>query len=94
MTTSLAHELVCIDCATGHPLEYRLECAKCGGLLELRYDVDRLRRAGPAVLAGTGRWRYAPVLPIGDPQHRITLGEGGTPLLECPRLAERLGIRS
>ena len=33
------------------------------------------------------------MLPITDPVHRITLGEGGTPLLECPRLAARLGVR-
>ncbi|MBI4247428.1 MAG: threonine synthase, partial [Candidatus Rokubacteria bacterium] len=38
-------------------------------------------------------WRYAPVLPIADPAHRVTLGEGGTPLLDCPRLAARLGVR-
>jgi threonine synthase len=33
------------------------------------------------------------VLPIADPAHRVTLGEGQTPLLDCPRLAARLGIR-
>jgi hypothetical protein len=38
-------------------------------------------------------WRYAPVLPIADPAHRVSLGEGQTPLLECPRLAKQLGVR-
>jgi threonine synthase len=33
------------------------------------------------------------VLPVADPAHRVTLGEGGTPLLDCPRLAARLGVR-
>jgi threonine synthase len=33
------------------------------------------------------------VLPIADPAHRVTLGEGGTPLLDCPRLAAQLGVR-
>jgi threonine synthase len=93
MTDSLARELVCIDCGTVHALGYRLECEKCHGLLELRYDLEPLRRGGPAALSGTGLWRYAPVLPIADPAHRITLGEGGTPLLDCPRLATRLGVR-
>lgn len=37
-------------------------------------------------------WRYAEVLPVADPAHRITLGEGWTPLLEAPRLARRLGV--
>jgi threonine synthase len=84
---------VCIDCGAAHSLGYRLECEKCHGLLELVYDLDRLRRDGPALLRGGGLWRYAPVLPIAEPAHRVTLGEGGTPLLECPRLAARLGVR-
>src|SRR5437870_4259363 len=93
MTDSLARELTCIDCGTVHPLGYRLECEKCRGLLELRYDLDVLRARGPALLAGGGLWRYAPVLPIADPAHRVTLGEGSTPLLDCPRLAKVLGMR-
>jgi threonine synthase len=93
MTGSLAQSLTCIDCDAVHALGYRLQCDKCGGLLELRYDLEQLRRAGPAMLAGSGLWRYAPVLPIDDPAHRVTLGEGGTPLLECPRLAAQLGVR-
>ncbi len=60
----------------------------------MRYDLERardeLRRSdierGPRSL-----WRYAPLLPLRDPAHRVTLGEGWTPLLEAPRLAERLG---
>ncbi|MBI4269634.1 MAG: pyridoxal-phosphate dependent enzyme [Candidatus Rokubacteria bacterium] len=93
MTGSLAEGLVCIDCGAAHPLGYRLECERCHGLLELRYDLARLAAAGPAAFAGTGLWRYAPVLPIADPAHRVTLGEGGTPLLDCPRLARALGVR-
>jgi threonine synthase len=93
MIDSLAHHLACVDCGTTYPLGYRLECENCRGLLELIYDLDRLRRDGPAGLAGGGLWRYAAVLPIADPAHRITLGEGGTPLLEAPRLARQLGVR-
>src|SRR5437879_3931632 len=52
-----------------------------------------MRSLGPAILTGTGLWRYAPVLPIADPAHRVTLGEGGTPLLDAPRLARDLGVR-
>jgi threonine synthase len=39
-------------------------------------------------------WRYAEVLPVADPANRLTLGEGWTPLLPAPRLAERLGLRA
>ncbi|MGH7356844.1 MAG: threonine synthase [Candidatus Rokuibacteriota bacterium] len=93
MSASLARELVCIDCDAVAPLGYRLECDTCHGLLELRYDLDALRRQGPALLRGVGLWRYAAVLPIADPAHRVTLGEGMTPLLDCPRLATQLGVR-
>jgi threonine synthase len=92
MTESLATGLACIDCGRAHPLEYRLDCATCQGLLELRYDLPTLRARGPRALTGRGLWRYAPVLPIADPAHRITLGEGDTPLLDCPRLARELGV--
>lgn len=93
MTDSLVRHLACIDCGAVAPLGYRLECAKCHGLLELIYDLDALRRAGPGLLQGTGLWRYAALLPIADPAHRVTLGEGGTPLLDAPRLARQLGVR-
>jgi threonine synthase len=93
MPESLARELACIDCGATYALAYRLECARCQGLLELRYDLERLARAGPALFQGGGLWRYAPVLPIADPAHRVSLGEGATPLLDCPRLARALGLR-
>jgi threonine synthase len=90
---SLAQSLTCIECGAAHSLTYRLECERCHGLLELRYDIARLQKDGPALLQGAGLWRYAPVLPIADPAHRVTLGEGATPLLDCPRLAAELGLR-
>jgi len=36
-------------------------------------------------------WRYAEVLPVRNPECRVTLGEGYTPLLDAPRLADRMG---
>ncbi len=92
-TDSRATALRCIECGATYALDYRLECAACRGLLELQYDWEALRRAGPGVLAGPGLWRYAPVLPIADPAHRVTLGEGQSPLLDCPALARQLGVR-
>jgi threonine synthase len=37
-------------------------------------------------------WRYAEVLPVRDPKAVISLGEGMTPLIHAPRLAERVGL--
>lgn len=92
-SASLATGLRCIDCGAGHPLGYTLQCGACAGLLELTYDTARLVHDGRAVLAGRGLWRYAAVLPIADPAHRVSLGEGGSPLLDCPRLARELRVR-
>ncbi len=63
--------------------------------LRARYDLDRVRREvtvetierGPASL-----WRYAPLLPVAQPENAVSLGEGWTPLLQAPRLARSLGI--
>ncbi len=86
--------LRCIDCGAEHPLEYRLACARCRGLLEPAYDLTPLRRAGPAgAFTRRGLWRYHPVLPIRDPAHFVTLGEGETPLLDVPALARQLSVR-
>jgi threonine synthase len=93
MKGSLARGLACIDCRTTFPLTYRLQCTSCGGLLEITYDLETMRRRGPRLLRGRGLWRYAALLPVGDPSHRITLGEGETPYLDCPRLAAELGVR-
>lgn len=92
--TSLAQSLACITCGARYALTYRLDCEGCGGLLEVTYDLEALARRGRDLFTGRGLWRYAPVLPIADPAHRVTLGEGETPLLDCPRLARELGVRA
>jgi threonine synthase len=67
----------------------------CEKPLLARYELASLRgRFTPAALVGRepSMWRYAEVLPVRDAAHRITLGEGFTPLLDAPRLAEALGM--
>ncbi len=39
-----------------------------------------------------GLWRWAELLPVGNPAFRFSLGEGDTPLLILPRLTEELGM--
>jgi threonine synthase len=39
-----------------------------------------------------GIWRYADQLPETEERCRITLGEGATPLIDAPRLAEATGV--
>ena len=66
-----------------------------GKPLLVRYDLERVAAAvkkedllrRPADL-----WRYAEFLPVGDAANQVSLGEGMTPLLHCPRLGTRLGL--
>ena len=66
-----------------------------GRPLLARYDLERaartLGRDSVARRRG-GLWRWAELLPVGDWAQVATLGEGGTPLLEAPRLGRRLGL--
>lgn len=39
-----------------------------------------------------GMWRWTELLPVLEPENRIFLGEGDTPLLRVPRLGAELGL--
>ena len=67
----------------------------CGRPLYPRYDLRALHgnfTVSALRLRAPDLWRYAEVLPVRDARHRITLGEGFTPLLAAPRLARELGV--
>lgn len=89
-------ELQCTFCGETYESErlWRLSPC-CQKPFYARYDLDGLRaRFTPSTLAGREPtlWRYAEVLPVRDVAHRLTLGEGLTPLLDAPRLASALGV--
>lgn len=61
----------------------------------VRYDLDRVRTAVTREQIATRPptlWRYRELLPLPLEAEPITLGEGMSPLLECPLLGNRLGI--
>ena len=66
-----------------------------GRPLWVRYDLDRVRSAvRPEDFAARppSLWRYRELLPLPFDQEPVTLGEGMTPLLPCPRLGAELGL--
>ena len=86
--------LECIECGAVHPLNERAYvCPKCGGLLEIRLgevlDFDPKAWSQRPL----GVWRYRELLPIGEKVEVVSLGEGGTGLHECRRLAKDLGLK-
>jgi threonine synthase len=96
MSSSPARCLVCRNCGAETPLAAQHACFECFGPLEVGYDAAALGRvtreqleAGPATM-----WRYAPLLPVGqDPDSRVTLNPGLTPLIRAQSLADELGLR-
>ncbi|TFV81171.1 threonine synthase [Blastococcus sp. CT_GayMR20] len=63
-------------------------CTSCGGTLAAAVE-PRLPLVTPG---GEGVWRYASQLPAVGEGSRVSIGEGGTPLLRAPRLSAELGV--
>jgi threonine synthase len=60
-----------------------------------RYDLEAVRdsfQPDDLTARRADLWRYAEVLPVRDPAARVCLGEGWTPLLDAPKLAERMDV--
>src|SRR5512143_3762657 len=92
-----AVDLRCDECGHTFSLDVPLNtCPDCGGLLDVEYDLEAIKRAfDPESVSRRppNVWRWKEFLPIADERNIVTLGEGVTPLHSCPRLAETLGIR-
>jgi threonine synthase len=71
-------------------------CLDCGSPLLAAYPLERIRRCfKPESLSGRPwtMWRYREVMPLMAGEEPVTLGEGGTPLLRLPELADAVGVR-
>jgi threonine synthase len=68
-------------------------CIDCAKPLLVRYQTDELRGAELArawAARPSTLWRFREILPIGPGEEPVSLGEGGTPLIELP--ASRAGL--
>ncbi len=73
----------------------RLQSVHAGRPLLARYDLAALRgavRRDDLAARAPDLWRWRELLPLRDERHRASLGEGATPLLDCPRLAAHFGM--
>lgn len=71
---------VCRSCGRDNPGTWS-RCPACGGVQVLSAPADASLAPDPDA---DGLWRYRAALP--PVPSEISLGEGGTPLIDCPRL--------
>src|SRR5690606_30533859 len=86
--------LKCRECGREYEVAPIFSCEFCFGPLEVAYDYDAIREATTrdSIAAGPNTlWRYAHLLPR-DPQYRVDLGDGYTPLIKADRLAKVIGL--
>src|SRR5438105_1873003 len=93
------------DCGGTHAVDdTSFVCPRCGGLLDVAYDWDRLsppkslrefearwsQRYDPLCFSGV--WRFRDLLPFADPEEILTIGEGQTILQKADAVANYVGL--
>jgi len=95
---SFLSELRCTRCGKKYSAEiYLPTCPSCDGVLEAAYSFDKLKEHISKAELGhrvPGVWKYLEFLPLWSRSSVISLGEGGTFLHKCERLAQTLGLRN
>jgi threonine synthase len=84
-----------MKCNARYSLENRCLCDACMGILEVRHNYGTMRDVLIAELRtcpSQNIWRYRNFLPVQDDTCMITLYEGGTPLIRCENIGERIGF--
>lgn len=86
--------LECIECGEKFDIGSRFyTCSKCGGLLEVELELKKIKLKSEWFGQQPRVWKYRAFIPIIDDSKIVSLGEGGTPLIRCDRLAKEVGIR-
>ncbi|MFG1887566.1 threonine synthase [Micromonospora sp. NPDC049051] len=87
--------LECPRCGREHDAGRPANLCDCGSPLLARYDlaaVAKVLTPERFPLRPADLWRYRELLPVADPRHETTLGEGWTPLLRTPDYGAEIGI--
>jgi len=83
--------LACSSCDVRQSAdELATVCQACGQPLLVQYPS--LTALPKDIGARWDMWRYAPVLPLKIGELPVSLGEGGTPLIDAPALAEAVKV--
>jgi threonine synthase len=87
--------LECPRCGREHAADELQNLCECGSPLLARYDLPAVAKAVSPEHFGlrpAHLWRYRELLPVADPRHETSLGEGWTPLLRAPAYGAEIGI--
>jgi threonine synthase len=91
-THSALSHLECSRTGTSYDADRVQGVSEVGAPLLARYDLDRVRASVTRAEIATrppDLWRYHELLPVRDPGHVTSLGEGMTPLVPLPRYEGR-----
>lgn len=89
---SLAVDLWCFICGESYAAGKARMLCDCGMPLEQRYSMGSTALRSPEPGSVAGVWSFAEMLPGIAVADRVSLGEGGTPLLRLLKLSERLDV--
>ncbi len=96
-TGSTLSHLECTWCGQTYDADQLYNtCPACGKVLYARYNLaEAARTLTKEALVGREptMWRYREILPVKNQANIVSLGEGFTPLLSTPRLAQRVGLK-
>ncbi|MSS73854.1 MAG: pyridoxal-phosphate dependent enzyme [Candidatus Latescibacteria bacterium] len=99
----IAKKLVCMTCKKEYDIGPMFDgCPDCRqrgvvSPVEVVYDYNAVKAGldlSAWLTAPRSIWKYRDLLPLSDPAHAVTLGEGGTPLVQIRTLNEASGLES
>jgi len=84
----------CIGCGNSYSPEKIqrcpvMRCPKCNSALDAEYDYKSIQRTilmDEFMRECPNHWKYWAFMPVGDLSRIVTMGEGGTPLIDLTRL--------
>ena len=92
---SYIDHLECTQCGKTYPHDELSKISPCcNKVLFARYNLAQLKADKTRedwIDRPSNMWRFAELMPVVNPDNILTLGEGGTPLLEANQLGSKLG---
>jgi threonine synthase len=93
---SYISHLYCPKCANTYDQKEIQQLCVCGAPLLVEYDWEQLGKElkrEDIIHRKPDLWRYHEMLPVEDEENVVTMGEGMTPLVPFPTIADAMGVR-